>query len=456
LGEAKFTRLTRQIDFEQDPWKQTELLRYPVHFFCCLQGIHTVKQLEKGERLTYLVFLQVSDEMPAATCWEQRYFGLGFLNSALTEKAHTVCDRFAQCCRGVGFGNGNQGGQFGSGAGRFLHGGENVLPDFVQVMMKHVSNVTEGLDFAAGVEFSCFLFQMYIESLKVFCDLARTGSFSKAGEMNHVSQSAVSQQITSLERRLGVSLVARGGRGGVGLTQEGQIFLVACEEILAIYARAESQLRDLRNVIAGELRVAAVHSIGLYELPPRLKAFRQQHPEVRVHVEYRQAAQVYSAVFSGGADLGLVAFPARRPGVHSESIGEDEMLLVCSAQHRFAVKREVDIKELEGEKFVAFSPDQPTRKALDRYFRDRDVKLVPFLEFDDVETVKKAVEVEDAISLVPRKTVGKEIAAGVLVGVEMRSVRIRRPLAVLSRRTAVRSSAVRAFIECLRDLATPA
>ncbi len=296
---------------------------------------------------------------------------------------------------------------------------------------------------------------MYIESLKVFCDLARTESFSKAGEANNVSQSAVSQQITSLERRLGVSLVVRGGRGGVGLTQEGQIFLVACEEILAIYARAENQLRDLRNVIAGELRVAAVHSIGLYELPPRLKAFRQSHPEVRVHVEYKQAAQVYSAVSSGGADLGLVAFPARRPGVHSESIGEDEMLLVCSAQHRFAGRQDIDVRELDGEKFVAFSPDQPTRKALDRFFRDREVKLATFLEFDDVETVKKAVEVEEALSLVPRKSVEKEIAARLLVGVEIHAVRIRRPLAVLSRRNVARSSAFRALVECLRELAAP-
>lgn len=317
-------------------------------------------------------------------------------------------------------------------------------------MMKHVSHVTEVLDRPSLVDVFCLLFKMYIETLKVFCDLAKMGSFSKAGEANQVSQSAVSQQITALERKLGVPLVARGGRGGVGLTQEGLIFLNACEEMLAIYIRAGNQLKDLRNVIAGELRVAAVHSIGLYELPPKLKAFREAHPEVRVHVEYKQSTQIYSAVFSGSADLGLVAFPARRSGVQSESIGEDEMLLVCSAQHRFSGRTNIDLKELEGEKFVAFSPDQPTRKALDRYFRDRDVRLAPFLEFDDVETVKKAVEVEEALSLVPRKSVAKELDARVLVGVEIRSVCIRRPLAVVSRRNATKSSAFRALVECLR------
>jgi DNA-binding transcriptional LysR family regulator len=317
--------------------------------------------------------------------------------------------------------------------------------------MKHVSRVTELLDFIVAAEVFCVLFQMYIESLKVFCDLAKMGSFSKAGELNQVSQSAVSQQITSWERKLGVSLVVRGGRGGVGLTQEGQIFLSACEEILAIYARVGNQLMELRNVVSGELRVAAVHSIGLYELPSRLKAFRRSHPEVRVLVEYKQAAHVYSAVLSGGVDLGLVAFPTRRPGVQFESIGEDEMVLVCSPQHRFAFRHDIDLKELDGEKFVAFSPDQPTRKALDKYLRERDVRLIPFLEFDNVETVKKAVEVEEAVSLVPRRSVEKELSSRVLVGVGIRSVCIRRPLAAVSRRNNARSVALRALVECLRD-----
>jgi DNA-binding transcriptional LysR family regulator len=292
---------------------------------------------------------------------------------------------------------------------------------------------------------------MYIDTLKVFCDLAKTGSFSKAGELNRISQSAVSQQITNLERKLGVPLFERGGRGGVGLTQEGAIFLVACEQILEIYARVGSELRDLRNVVAGELRVAAVHSIGLYELPPKLKAFRKAHPDVSVHVEYKQAAQVYGAVSSGTADLGLVAFPARRAGLLTESIGEDEIVLVCSTQHPFSNRSAIDVTELDGEKFVAFSPDQPTRKALDRYFRDREVRLAPFLEFDDVETVKKAVEVEGALSLVPRKSVEKELADGTLRGIEIRSVCIRRPLAVVSRRNATRSSALRVLLEFLRE-----
>lgn len=321
--------------------------------------------------------------------------------------------------------------------------------------MKHVSKVTELLDFLTSVEVLCGLFQMYIESLKVFCDLAKTGSFSKAGEANQVSQSAVSQQITSWERKLGVSLVVRGGRGGVGLTQEGQIFLVACEEILAIYASVGNQLMELRNVVSGELRVAAIHSIGLYELPSKLKAFRQSHPEVRVHVEYKQAAQVYAGVLSGGVDLGLVAFPSRRPGIQFDSIGEDKMILVCSPQHRFALRRDIDIQELDGEKFVAFSPDQPTRKALDKYLRERGLKLSPLLEFDNIETVKKAVEVEEALSLVPRKSVEKELAVRVLVGVDIRSVCIRRPLAAVSRRNTPRSTALRALLEFLRHQRTP-
>lgn len=296
---------------------------------------------------------------------------------------------------------------------------------------------------------------MYIESLKVFSDLAKTKSFSRAGELNKVSQSAVSQQITSLERKLGVSLVERGGRSGVSLTPEGSVFLAACEEILCIYARVGLQFQDLKNVVSGELRIAAVYSIGLYDLPSKLKNFRKIYPEVLVHVEYRQASQVYSAVTEGSVDLGLLAYPTRRPGLLVENFGKDEMVLICPAHHRLALAADFQLKDLDGERFVAFSPDLPTRKAVDKLFRERDVRVVHYMEFDNVETVKKAVEVEEAISLVPAKTVREEVAAGILAALELRGERIVRPLGVLSRRSVPRSAAVRTFVEFLKEASIP-
>src|SRR6478609_10155970 len=155
---------------------------------------------------------------------------------------------------------------------------------------------------------------MYIETFKVFCDLAETGSFSKAASLNSITQSAVSQQIRTLETRYKVTLVER-GRRSLELTPEGVIFLAAGKEILNIYNHLGDRLHELRDVVAGELRVASIYSIGLHELPPVLKAFRDKFPEVEVHVEYRRSQQVYSQVLAGDVDLGLVAYTVKRNGL---------------------------------------------------------------------------------------------------------------------------------------------
>src|ERR1700753_3335253 len=120
---------------------------------------------------------------------------------------------------------------------------------------------------------------MYIETLKVFCDLAESGSFSKAAAINSITQSAVSQQIRALENRFKVVLVGR-GRRHLSLTPEGAIFLVACREMLEVYDHLGERLHELRDVVAGELKIASIYSIGLHELPPVLKSYRQRHGNV--------------------------------------------------------------------------------------------------------------------------------------------------------------------------------
>src|SRR5436190_167199 len=126
---------------------------------------------------------------------------------------------------------------------------------------------------------------MYIDSFKVFCDLAETGSFSQAGVLNSITQSAVSQQIRSIEDKFQVRLVERGSRS-FALTAEGSAFLTASREILDVYNNLGHRLHEMRDVVAGELRIASIYSIGLHELPPCLKVFRGKFPNVELHVEY--------------------------------------------------------------------------------------------------------------------------------------------------------------------------
>ena len=291
---------------------------------------------------------------------------------------------------------------------------------------------------------------MYIETFKVFCDLAETASFSKAALLNSITQSAVSQQIRVLENKFQVTLVER-GRRNFALTTEGNAFLQASREIIGIYNDLDHRLHAFRNVIAGELRLASIYSIGLHELPPHLKTFREKFPEVEVHVEYRRSQQVYSQVLSGEVDLGLVAYPVKRNGLQVDIFSEDRLVLICHPNHRLASRERIKLHELTGEKFIAFEPDLPTRKVIDRHLRGHSVEIDHAMEFDNIETVKRAVEVESGVSIVPAITVRQEVEGRLLCAIEIEEPRMSRPLGVLTKRNRARSPAHKEFVDALKE-----
>jgi DNA-binding transcriptional LysR family regulator len=291
---------------------------------------------------------------------------------------------------------------------------------------------------------------MYIATFKVFCDLAETGSFSKAAVLNAITQSAVSQQIRALETRFQVTLVER-GRRHFALTPEGTVFLEAAREILEVHDNLDARLHRLRNVVEGGIKIASIYSIGFHDLPPLLKVFRERFPKVEVQVSYRRTQQIYGLVADGEADLGLVSYPAKRNGLQTEIFAEDEMILIVPPKHRFAALKRVHLARLEGEDFIAFEPDQPTRKAIDRHFRELGVSIVHKMEFDHIESVKRAVEIGDGVSVVPQTSVRKEIENGTLAGIPLEGPRMIRPLAVVMKRNRQRSPAHTEFIAVLRQ-----
>jgi DNA-binding transcriptional LysR family regulator len=291
---------------------------------------------------------------------------------------------------------------------------------------------------------------MYIDIFKVFCDLAETGSFSKAAALNSITQSAVSQQVRAIENKFQVVLVDR-GRRNFALTGEGRAFLEASREILEIYNTLGARLHQMRNVVAGELKIASIYSVGLHELPPRLKAFRERFSAVEVHVEYRRSQQVYSLVLAGEVDVGLVAYPAKRTGLIVEIFSRDQLVLICHPRHQLAGVKAIGLERLSGEKFISFEPDVPTRKVIDRHLRDRGVAVEHAMEFDNIETVKRAVEVESGVSIVPANTVRQEVENGLLASVEIIDPQMVRPLGVISKRNRAQSPAQKEFVAALRD-----
>jgi DNA-binding transcriptional LysR family regulator len=182
-----------------------------------------------------------------------------------------------------------------------------------------------------------------------------------------------------------------------------------------------------------------------------VKEFHRVYPDVKVQVDYRRSSQVYARVLSGEVHFGLVACPARRKGLQVEQFRADKMVVICHPNHPLALKSILAPEDLNGEKFISFDPDLPTRKMIDRILKERGITVNTVAEFDNVETVKRAVEIESGISIVPQSTVKEELEAGDLVSSEIENIEIWRPLGILFRSGHSRSPAERELINLLRS-----
>ena len=291
---------------------------------------------------------------------------------------------------------------------------------------------------------------MQIDSLKVFCDLAETESFTKAAQINNVTQSAVSQQISALERAFKSLLIER-SKKKFRLTREGQVLYDYSKQIIQTYESLHSRLQELKDIISGTIRVATIYSIGLHDLPPYIKRFMKSYPTVNIHVEYRRANQVYEDVLSNVVDLGLVAYPVRDSKLEIVPLRKEPLVLIAHPQHPFAKQKSIKLKALAGQKVISFEPDIPTRKALDKILKEHDVEVNHVMEFDNVETVKRAVEIDAGISIVPQGTVTQEIAKQTLIAVNIEDGEFYRPLAAIFKKNKVLSPAMKQFLAILKE-----
>ena len=286
----------------------------------------------------------------------------------------------------------------------------------------------------------------------MFCDLAETESFTKAAQISGVTQSAVSQQISSLERAFKSLLIER-SKKKFRLTREGQVLYDYSKQIIQTYESLHSKLQELKDIISGTIRVATIYSIGLHDLPAYVKKFMKSYPTVNIHVEYRRANQVYEDVFSNVVDLGLVAYPVKDPKIEIIALRKEPLVLVCHPQHPFAKLKMVKLKALAGQKIIGFEPDIPTRKALDKILKEHGVEVNHVMEFDNVETVKRAVEIDAGISIVPQGTIAQEIAKQTLVAVPIEDGDFYRPIAAIYKKNKVLSPAMKQFLAILKEAA---
>lgn len=290
---------------------------------------------------------------------------------------------------------------------------------------------------------------MQIENLKIFADLVETKSFSKSAKLNNITQSAVSQQARAMERHFKVLLIDRSQKQ-FQLTREGQRVYESAKEILHTFDTLVSDLEELKKVISGTIRISTIYSVGLHELPPYIKKFLQDFPSVNVRVEYRRSNLVYEDILHNAMDFGIVAFPQKQRQIEMLPFRNDHLVLITHPSHPLAkAGAELDLKALSTQRFIGFDPDIPTRKAVDQIFRDNKIDIEPVMEFDNIETVKRAVEIDHGVAIVPLATVVQEVKSGALAALRFKGKEFTRPLAIIYRKGRVLSPAMKKFIEVL-------
>jgi DNA-binding transcriptional LysR family regulator len=283
----------------------------------------------------------------------------------------------------------------------------------------------------------------------MFCDLAELRSFSKTAEKHMLSQSAVSQQLAQLELSHKCQLVNRKKRP-IELTKAGQMLHEAARDMLDRYEQLKTELNALKSSSGARINVAAIYSIGMHTLPDYVKKLMVKYPNLNVHVEYLGADKIYELVLAGEIDVGLVAIPNKDKRLDVYDFEHEPLVLACSPKHPLASESQVDIHQLQFERFIGFEEKVPTRIWIDGILRRYNIINRPAMEFDNIETIKRAVEINSGVSVLPLTAILQEVSAGTIKAVRFSNENFIRPTGIIIRKGRVLGQAAQYFVELLR------
>jgi DNA-binding transcriptional LysR family regulator len=291
---------------------------------------------------------------------------------------------------------------------------------------------------------------MHLKPLKIFCDVVSRRSFSRAADDNQISQSGASQVVHQLEQRLEVKLIDR-SRRPLRLTAEGEVFYEGCRKLVQRYLALEEEVRTMHSEVSGRVRVASIYSAGLHQMDRYLKQFLSLYPKANVRLEYLHPHRVYEAIQTDQADLGLVSYPKSTRDIDALPWLEEPMVLVCHPSHRLAQLDRVPIEALDGTKMVGFDRDLTIRRKIDRVLHAHHVEVEMVMEFDNIETIKRAVEIDAGVALLPQPTVARPIDQTALAVLPLETNELVRPLGIIQRRGKELGVTARRFIELLQN-----
>ena len=292
---------------------------------------------------------------------------------------------------------------------------------------------------------------MELSQLEVFLAVARERRFSRAADKLFRTQSAVSQTIRRLEDELGEALFDRSSREGV-LTDAGKVLHEYAEKLINLRSEAAESLAELRELQKGKLVIAANEFTVLYLLPV-LAEFRRLHPMIRITVERALGSRIPDDVLQYSAEFGVLSYAPQEPSLQSIVVFLDELVFVVPGNHPLASAKQVSIRQLGAESFVAHIVSSPYREKVIQLFNRHKTPLHMDLELPTLQAIKQYVAAGNGVALIPEISVETELARGELVRIPVQEIQLERKLRLIYRKQANLSHAARAFLRVVEAVA---
>ena len=292
-----------------------------------------------------------------------------------------------------------------------------------------------------------------LQAIEVFCEVVKLRSFSKGADRLSISQSAASQQVAHLEEILGVKLLDRSYRP-LRITDEGNLYHKECLQILNLHERTLDQIRSNRNLVEGQVGVVSIYSAGLHTINDLVRKYMQERSGSTVRLEYYHPLKVYEAVLNDEAEVGVISYPKGDRHIEVIPWVEEEMVLACPTNHPLSAELEIGIDSLAGINFVAFDQDLTIRKEIDRYFRESRIEVNIMSQFDNIETIKQALDISSAVSILPRPSILRDIERGHITEIRLTNFNLMRPVGLIRRRKRDLSATAREFLDFLINAPT--
>ena len=299
-----------------------------------------------------------------------------------------------------------------------------------------------------------FLMAVLIGHLKVFLDLVETKSFTLTAQKNGISQAAVTNELQSMEHHFNERFVERNTRA-FRLTQEGKILRDNARKIVRTYTKFKSQFEAIPHPVSNIFHITTISYIGLYSLPSCLQRFQKEHAQVSTLVEYAHVDQVYEDVLNGTADLGLVARPLKNKRIQIIPLHKEPLVLICHPQHRFAKQKKIKLRAFRGETFISFERGLLGYKVLEELLQRYRLRKKYVREFNEIEPIKRAVELGAGVAIVPEVTVQQEVANRKLVALTIADGDLYHLLAAICLKKKAGSPLVKQFITFLKGAFRP-